>query len=428
MPAPPDAPGSHLETRIRGVGQELAASLLAVLEELPGGPEAGPAPLAEALGVDKVLTHRVLKAVRGSDPLATAFHAPGPDPMRRFLRRAKSRGVERARVSRAEAAVRQFESLVRDELGNRSALASVLASFLPEARREFEVRRKQSAFRAMSELFGSEAEVALSSVFLHPAADPESIDIVWLMGSLGLRRLRPGVTVKFATKRHGLDEVDPSLPDSLFGEPGSPATDYRLERFCGAAPAPLVIQRTGDALHYVLGESGFGPGSLVDLVLAEVNRAEIPRTVPVGSGRRGWFYASTTIPSKLMLFDVLVHRDIYPESDPELLLYSSLENGIADVNDITRDIDRLDLIETVEDLGTGLERIGAKSSPRQGELTRYIMEKLGWNPDEFRVWRACVEYPVLGVQVAMAFDPPEAGLDPEANDESGDRRVRRVWQ
>lgn len=138
-------PGAHLEPRIRTVGMELSVSLGLIVDSLPGGSDAGPQQLAEALGVDKVLTHRVLKAIRKSDPLSCIYHAPGPDPMRRFLRRAKQRGVEGGVIQRAQAAVSQFESLVRDELGNRSALTAVLASFLPEARMEFEQRRKQSA-------------------------------------------------------------------------------------------------------------------------------------------------------------------------------------------------------------------------------------------------------------------------------------------
>ena len=181
--------------------------------------------------------------------------------------------------------------------------------------------------------------------------------------------------------------------------------------------------RSGDALHYVLGETGYGPSSMVDLLLGEVSMNAMPKTVPAGSGRRGWFYGSTTIPAKVMLFDVHVHKDVYPGSDPELLLYNSHENGIADVNDISRDIDRVDLIETVDYLGSGLDKLKTKVSPRQPEIAAELFKRLGWNPDEFRAWRAKVDYPVYGVQVVMAFDPPEA---PES-DRDKDDEVHQVW-
>ena len=235
-------PGAHLEPRIRTVGLELAASLGLIVDSLPGGHDSGPQQLAEALGVDKVLTHRVLKAIRKPDPLSCIFHAPGPDPMRRFLRRAKQRGIDGALIHRAQAAVSQFESLVRDELGNRSSLTAVLASFLPEARMEFEHRRKQSAYRAMSELYGNDCDTSISTVVLHPSEDGLSLDIAWVMGSLGLRRLRPGVTVRFATKRSPLIKGEESpMPLTIDQVPGKKGADYRLDHLCTEDPAPVEI-------------------------------------------------------------------------------------------------------------------------------------------------------------------------------------------
>lgn len=422
----PSQPGAHLEPRIRSVGQELAASLSGILDALPGGVEAGPQKLAEALGVDRVLTHRILKATRVDDPLACAYHAPGPEPMRRFLRRARQRGVDNSLVQRASAAISQFESLVRDELGNRSALTSVLASFLPEARHEFELRRKQSAYRAMSELFGNDCDVSVHSVYIAPSADGISIDIAWVMGTLGLRRLRPGVTVKFATKRHAADGSATQLPQTLDGRQGAPDTDYRIDQFHVAAPAPVEILESGDALHYVLGETGFGPTSVTDLLMGELTRAGIPKTVPAHSGRRGWFYGSSTIPARTLLFEVHVHRDIYPDSEPELLLYNSHENGVADVNDISRDIDRMDLIEELEFLGCSSKNQKTRVAPRHHEVTAHVFEQLGWNPGEFNCWRTTIDYPVYGMQVVMAFDPPET--PGSADEEESEDSMRRIWQ
>jgi hypothetical protein len=422
--SPITTPGAHLEPRIRTVGLELAASMSLIVASLPGGAEAGPQQLAEALGVDKVLTHRVLKAIRQEDPLSCVYHAPGPDPLRRFMRRAKQRGLNAALVQRAQSAISQFESLVRDELGNRSALASVLASFLPEARLEFETRRKQSAYRAMSELLGYDCDVNLNSIFVHPSNNGSSLDIAWMMGYLGLRRLRPGVTVKFATKQQPEPGgSDLRYPYTIDGEQGS-AKDYLLDQLWTEAPAPVKTLKQGDCLHYVLGETGFGPNSKVDLLLGESGQDQMPMTVPEGSGRRRWFYGSTTIPAKTMLLDVHVHRDVFQGSDPDLLLYNSHESGIADVNDISRDIDRLDWIETIQYLGEGLDKIKTRVSPHHKEITSEIFRKLGWDASEFRVWRTHIDYPVYGVQAVMAFDPPEM---PDSERDRDDE-MRQVWR
>lgn len=259
---------------------------------------------------------------------------------------------------------------------------------------------------------------------MNPSGDGANLDIARVMGSLGLRRLRPGVTVRFATKRSPLkDGEEAPMPLTIDQVPGTRGSDYRLDDLCTESPAPVEILRSGDALHYVLGETGYGPGSMVDLLLGEVSMAAMSKTVPVGSGRRGWFYGSTTIPAKVMLFDIHVHKDVYFDSDPELILYNSHENGIADVNDISRDIDRVDLVETVDFLGTGLKKLKTKDSPRQPEIAAELFRRLGWNPEDFRAWRARIEYPVYGVQVVLAFNPPET---PEA-DRDKDDEVHKVW-
>jgi hypothetical protein len=413
MVPPQSPPGADLELRIADVGRELGESLLAVLDGLPGARGAGPQQLAAALGVDKVLTHRVLKAARGGDPLATAYHAPGPEPMRRLLRQARRRGVDVARVDRAMAAVDAFDALVRGEVGDRGALASILAAFLPEARREFELRRKQTAFRAMSELLGAACDVSLNAAVLHPSRDGERIDVVWIMGSLGLRRLRPGGVVKFSTLRIEPGQHEPRQPRTLSGETGEGLAHLRLDQFCVAPPAPVDVRRAGEGVHYVLGDNGFGPDSVVDFALAEVNLAELPCTVPRGSGRRGWFSSSITTPARAMHFDVLLHDDIYPDSDAELLIYDAANDGMADVNDRSRDIDRLGLAERVEPLARGLGGLHATGVPRYVELIRHVMDQLAWDGGRFRGWRTRIEYPIYGTQVALAFRPPETNGEDE---------------
>ena len=52
--------------------------------------------LARRLGVDKVLTSRVLKALRNKDAIAVIKLAPGPAPLRRLLRAAAQRLAEAA--------------------------------------------------------------------------------------------------------------------------------------------------------------------------------------------------------------------------------------------------------------------------------------------------------------------------------------------
>jgi len=159
-------------------------------------------------------------------------------------------------------------------------------------------------------------------------------------------------------------------------------------------------------VHYALGNTGYGPRSAVDLVFAEVNRAEMPRYVPSEKKRKGYVFAEVGTPAKKLHFDVFVHQDVYPGSDPELLIYDTVLEGVADVNDHGRDIDRLDLVESIEPLGQSAARFRAASIPAYTALLDLVRSKMGWETEPIRGYRCRIDYPIYGSQVAMTFDPP----------------------
>ncbi|MFT7463297.1 MAG: hypothetical protein ACI9EF_001641 [Pseudohongiellaceae bacterium] len=404
--APAPEFGSPLEARIASVGRELAERIPAVLQELPQG-DGGPVALARSLGLDKVLASRLLKALRSRDPLAVSYHLPGPAPLRKFLRAARRGGAQQATIDSAELAVASFEQLIRSDVGDRSALDAIISSWLPDARGEFELRRKQAAHKAMSQLKGAAVDTLLATVLLHPSKEPGRIDIVWIFGLLGLRRLRPGVAVKFASRRIVDKQGQARQPTSLLGATVEHPRGLRLDDYCDAPPAQLQVEQAGDTVHYVLGGEAFGPRSAVDLVMAEVNLAELPQTVPAGSGRKGYVFAEVATPARRLLFDVLVHRDIYPGSDPSLRIYDTALDGVADVNDPARDIDRLELAESVSCLGRGSSALRVAGVPHYVELLNHVHQSMSWSAADFSAWRCHIDYPIYGSQVALVFDPPE---------------------
>jgi hypothetical protein len=401
-----------IESRIVDVGRTLGTTLNAVVDAVPGAPH-GPQRLAQMLGVDKVLTSRVLKAARNRDPLAVAHLVPGPEPLRRLLRSAKKQNTPDHLVKAAMAAVDDFERLIRREAGDRSGLDAIISAWLPAAREQFELRRKQAAYRAMSELKGCRVDVNLATVILNPSPDGERLDIVWIMGLMGLHRLRPDAALKLATRRMA-EQDGPRHPATLEGEPIEGMPGVRLDRFCDAPPAPLKVHRVGDVTHYTLAENDFGPKSGVDLVIAEVNLAEMPRYVPRQRKRKGNVFAEISTPAKVLLFDVLVHEDVYPGSEPALLIYDTVLDGVADVNDRRRDADRLDLMESVGLLGRGSAKFRVGEVPHYVELIRHVFDRMGWNDEEFRGYRCRIDYPIYGSQVVMAFDPPPPPVRPAA--------------
>lgn len=396
--------GADLEGRVLAVGRDLGGALSTLIEQIPGGPF-GPVELARTLGVDKVLTSRVLKALRSRDPLARVYLLPGVDPLRRLVR-AAARHVDGAHVAAAESALSAFEQL-RREAGDRSALDAIISAWVPEARREFELRRKQAAFKAMSQLRGAMVETNFSTVLLHPSADGELLDVVWVFGLLGLQRLRPKAPIKLASRRI-TPAGEPRHPRTLDGAAIDQHDAGLLEAYCSAPLPPLQVQTVGEVMHYCLEDAGFGPQSAVDLVFTEVNLAEMPKSPPPDSGRKGYVFAEVGTPSHTLVFDVLVHADVYRGAEPGLVIYDTALEGVADVNDPARDVDRLDTAEQLQHLGRGVDCIRNSDVPEAVPLIREVCERLTWDPEAFRGYRCRIDYPIYGTQVAVTFDPGQA--------------------
>jgi hypothetical protein len=111
-----------------------------------------------------------------------------------------------------------------------------------------------------------------------------------------------------------------------------------------------------------------------------------------------------SLPSRLLIFDVILHTDAYPGSDPHLYLYDPGFAGVADVNDPLRDRDRLAMSEVVESMGSGVDGLRVPEMPRYVELLRHVFGRLGWDARAFRAYRCRIEYPIYPSQVSMAFE------------------------
>ena len=397
--------GKDFRKRVSQLGEELNGTISTLLSEIPGSPHS-PQKLAQTLGLDKVFTSRLLKAMREHDPLGVVHLMPGPEPLRRLAKSFKRRSCNADQTRKLEVVIDRFDQMIRQEAGDRSSFAALVTSWLPSAKEALELRHRQAAYKAMSLLRGSSVDVNASAVLLNPSEDPGRIDVVWIFGIYGLRRMRPGVVTKFSTRRV-VDQNEPRQPLSLDGDPIEDLTSLRLDQFCFSPPAPMEAQTVGESCHYLLGDAGFGPNSAVDLVFAELNRSEIASVLPKGSNRKGWFFSSIGQPSRRLQFDVFVHRDLYRGRDPELIVYDTSVDGVADVNDPVRDVDRIETSAAVEVLGFGDARAHTRDIPNYVQLLEHVYSRLGWNVQEHRGYRCSIDFPIYGSQVSLAFEAPE---------------------
>jgi hypothetical protein len=406
------ATSSAIESRVWRVGQALSRALAELIADLPGPPRQ-PVELARILRINKDLARKVLLASRAGDPIAATALMPGPEGLRLVLGEARKKARQPV-VQSAQSAVDEFDALLREVVGGRAELDALISAWLPETRERLELGHKRALFKAVANLKGAFAKLSLTSAVVVPSSnDPTTCDIAITLGLVRLRRLRPGAPIHrcVGTLGPGQDKerhqtFDGQTVDAL-------RANTCLKEFCSQPTPELTVLQTGHMVRYFVGGDGVGPGCEMDLFFGEVLAGFLRRYKDPNNPRRTAISGIAEVPAKTLIFDLLLHDDVYPNREPELNIYDTTLRGVAEPNDRGRDSDRLDLRESVQFLGRGIRSFRLPEVPRYLELLEHVCRLRGWDPSAFRCHRCRVAYPFYGSQVNMAFDPP---LPPDAQE------------
>lgn len=383
------------------VGKMLASSGKALLTSIKVS-ERTSSDLIKAAGVNKDIAGRFLAAIGKRDPVAVAYYMPGVDSLRRISRGAKR--PENAEAVRSfDAAVESYEAFLRDVLGGRHALDALASAWLPEARERFESASRQMAYRASANLRGVECQTILNSTLIHPGKDPNRFDAAQISGFMNLRRLKPTVPLTLATFDHRDDTSGlPTLTIDGRPIPNDGSIEEFLPQFGTCDVSALRVLHTGKASFYQLVDQNLGVETASDMVFGQFSQRMFRRWAR-HEGDISANMESVEVPAQQLVLDVLVHKDVWPNIEPEMMVYNTGTRGTALPYDRTRDVDRVDLLDSVRNLGWGIDCCRVAAVPRYLDLLRWTCEQRGWNPDEFRVYHCDSRYPPVGMQFTIAF-------------------------
>lgn len=391
----------QLDQRVADAAVSIRNSVNGVLATLPGVVR-GPSDLTRHLGLKRDAASRLMIALEKQDPLALAYALPGLETLQNLVRAARERPLPPMPVQALEAAVETFGKLVHDELGGRHALDAFASATLPEERERFEMINRQAVFRAMGNLKGVLANVGISAIFVHPSKHPEHLAIAGITGYTRIQRLRPGPPIALTTRVLNKTQTEMLGSFSLAGRPLDEfPLDAVLPEFSSSPPPKIEVSHHGDARRYKLTETAFGLAGSRTVYFAEhrptaFDRVDPPETLSALS-------LTAIVPLERQVFDVFIHRDVWPNIEPELWLYDTAIRGVASVNDRARDDDRIDLLETSRSLGWGIGACRIAEAAAYADVLAAVCERLEWDSSAFRGYRCDSRYPIYGTQYVMVF-------------------------
>lgn len=389
------------EQQAIALGQSVVTSFDSVVSSLPDSPSKAHA-FARRIGVGKDVASRLFNAIRAGDELAAVHHLPGVTGLRQILKAAREHGGSNEAIGRAETALTVFESFVEREFEDRAGLDAVIASSLPDARRAQETASKQTMYRGSVGLKGVTSDV-ISVVFVcaPSQADAESCDTFVLNGFVGLRRVRPRAVVQFSSTQ--IEMAADATPTSLRRRGDRELLAF--PEFCTPEPMPFDVTRDKNQVHYRLRDLGVGPRTAVNYFAGELDFANILLKATRPDMWPQYFCGTVDHPTKLLVMDVLLHEAMWPECSPSLRVYDTTIYGLADARNRARDKDILDISESIDELGRGLDRWRLPDVPNYYRLLGTAFERLGHHSASFRGYRTRIAYPFYGSQVCSLFSP-----------------------
>ena len=352
--------------------------------------------LSRKLGLDKTLTWRVSRFVTEEDAWAAVPHIPRRPSVRIFVDAMAKHGASERSVTAVMDALDEFERFVETHSGDRETLEVMAGSSATGVSAKRLAAFQKSAYQANSGIWGISAKAQFSLCFVVPSrAKPDFVDVGFISGFVGLRRLRPdrgwAVGTLDSWDHSYAGENAPVIPlDRDLMQDGVPV----LPQFCSTPLPPMrLVQGTGTQKRIELERGEVGIAGACDVVLGWKwpATASMYESTPNERGELG-IHLSTPVESAFL--DVFVHRSMEFAMRPEAGLYSHLpadpsfpaEGGRASALAAPSEVIRL---------GTADSDIATSDVPMYGDLVRFGAEKMGVLPEELHGFRYRLRYPPI---------------------------------
>lgn len=402
-----DRPFEHAAMEIL---HDLRSSVGKVIGHLPhAGQIRRPADLQRQLQLDSKLAWQIHRLAFTTDGLPGGSSMPKIPAMKRFLNAASGCGVSEDIITSAHRVLDQLGELIAVHAGDFTTFESMVSGLAEGGLDQVDFSHRRAAFRAQSHLWGVQVRTQLWCSLYHPGKVSQVMDSASIRGLRDIRRLRAGAPLRLAghrltdsrnqvTELHSLDSASPHSPSD------TRAPSLLLD-FC-TQPCPELEHRVDEGyVDTYLRETPLGNAGVQTLYLADVTRG-----IKWDSSDLAPSYLNNNVanskPAEAIVLDTLVYRGMFGKVEPEIKVFGSLDKlGETDPAKFRHE-EVLPIQAEVRSYGTGQASLPTPHVPRYAEMIETVCDRLGWELNEFELFRCIIEYPVLGSVVNIRFPLP----------------------
>ncbi|QDV05560.1 hypothetical protein Poly30_10580 [Planctomycetes bacterium Poly30] len=405
-------PESEFHSEARAILSELRKYLGAAIEPATRGTTPGATEWSRALDIDTKLAWKLTHLLDPDGDLEALEFVPGRQAFDQILEAAgkagEGAGGTAKKASEASGAARlafeRYETLVRTHAGSRKAFDVLVTSQRPRGTSRAEVNLRRGAVEANASLLGVRAGAQVAIYGLAPSSvDENSLDVMGVRKIEGTERMRPNVNWRIARSFKTAEDGTPlpGGPEPLVKAKLSKAlTGLPVVPDFSTTPLPTLarLDASPSAVEFEMRGGEVGASARFDLTTAEIFRPGDNRYANKDGNRRTRIFAGVRVPCDLLYVDLIVHKDLFESTEPSVQIVSTLHTGMSLE---FRDSDILPIEPEFMSLGRGLGKVKDRERPRHAELVRWAMLEVGWNPDDFDVYRFKLQYPPLPSGVAF---------------------------
>jgi len=306
-------------------------------------------------------------------------------------------------VDELRGAYKDFHQQIARIASTHQELTAVLSVHDPRLLRETAERRRAASFRTMTDQVGGYTEVSSMILIDQPKHDdPSSIQSVSLNGLHGLRRLGVMQAIALGTVATGpIPEFSPESKRRIDGQPIHPTNSTVIRELSSEELPALRAVTTQEAVYSIFAGDDLPHGTPVDIIVGSTQEGWLKNIRPGESGTEQES-AHINTPTKLLLIDMLIHKDMWPGIEPKFCAYSTLAIPVSSYPgdfwfrevDYYSDLARIDPARLMEPIS---------GAPKHTDMLRYAIEHTNIDLADFRIYRLSIRYPIIGHSYWMYF-------------------------